>query len=176
MLLVEDDLFYNRMFDVLDGDGDGAIGWDEFLRSLCCLTLGDRFALAELLFKVHTVLAACHLQQHVHLPCQIRPELATTPPVLSASDLQVYDTHGRGAVSKREFEVFFLSSMRLDPTAALPDMFREYVDRVFDRIDGDRDGDVTLDDVLTFLKENPGEQDVYSLFGRSMACSHSQPV
>jgi len=52
MLSVEDDLFVDRVFEILDDDGSGVIEWGEFIGAMSSLEQGSRESMAEFLFKV----------------------------------------------------------------------------------------------------------------------------
>lgn len=55
MLSVEDDLFVDRVFSVLDTDGSGSIEWEEFIEAMSALEKGSREKRTEFLFKVYDI-------------------------------------------------------------------------------------------------------------------------
>jgi hypothetical protein len=52
MLSVEDDLFVDRVFEVLDEDGSGVIEFEEFIEAMSALERGTREKRTDFLFQV----------------------------------------------------------------------------------------------------------------------------
>eukprot|EP00455_Lapot_gusevi_P043832 TRINITY_DN5394_c0_g3_i3.p1 TRINITY_DN5394_c0_g3~~TRINITY_DN5394_c0_g3_i3.p1 ORF type:complete len:309 (-),score=85.58 TRINITY_DN5394_c0_g3_i3:355-1281(-) len=52
-LAVEDDLFVDRVFDLVDEDGSGCIEWNEFLMAMAALEKGSRKTKAKFCFHVY---------------------------------------------------------------------------------------------------------------------------
>ncbi|CAK9035172.1 Calcineurin B-like protein 10 (SOS3-like calcium binding protein 8) (SCaBP8) [Durusdinium trenchii] len=55
LLSVEDDLFVDRVFTVLDEDGSGIIDWHEFIEAMSSLEKGSREKRTEFLFRVYDI-------------------------------------------------------------------------------------------------------------------------
>eukprot|EP00947_MAST-08B_sp_MAST-8B-sp1_P003249 g3249.t1 len=53
MLSVEDDLFVDRVFEVLDDDGSNSIEWEEFIEAMSALEKGSREKKIQFLFQVY---------------------------------------------------------------------------------------------------------------------------
>jgi hypothetical protein len=52
-LCVEDDMFVNRVFDLLDADGSQVLEWDEYLTAMAALERGSRELRTEFVFKCY---------------------------------------------------------------------------------------------------------------------------
>ena len=53
---------------------------------------------------------------------------------------------------------------------------RQYIEELFNRMDCDQDGFITVSDLIAFVADHPNpHENVFSLFGRSMTCT-SDPL
>ena len=81
---------------------------------------------------------------------------------------EVYDIDHDGGISKDELYEFFLSSLMVEIDDNIRELAQYFVDKVFEKIDKDEDGKMTVDEALKYIDENPQIDDIYGMFGRSM--------
>jgi len=69
----------------------------------------------------------------------------------------------------REFlRQFFLESLLVDVNESVLSVTETFIDQVFQDVAADKNGMITLDKLLDYIKRQPDEEDIFGLFGRSM--------
>ncbi|GBG28777.1 Calcium-dependent protein kinase 1 [Hondaea fermentalgiana] len=131
MLSVEDNLFVDRVFEVLDEDGSGIIDWSEFVEAMSSLEKGSREKRTDFLFRV-------------------------------------YDIDKDGGITRDELGQFFLSSLMVEVDDTIREVSDYFVEQVFSEIDLDKNGSMTVDEAIEYIRQHPEAKDIFGMFGRSM--------
>jgi hypothetical protein len=71
-------------------------------------------------------------------------------------------------ISKQDLSIMFNSSSMLKDDATTREVVETFVNKIFKLFGKEEEGKISLPDVLQYIENDPEEQDVWTLFGRSM--------
>jgi hypothetical protein len=166
---VEDDLFVNRVFETVDDDQSGEIEWPEFVAAMSALEKGQPALKGRFFFQIydHDSVRVCVLvciwvfsYASIIYPCT-RHDVCVSP--RSLSSIQQDDF-----ISKQDLSLMFSSSSMLKDDATTREVVETFVNKIFKLFGKEEEGKISLPDVLQYMENDPKQQDVWSLFGRSM--------
>jgi hypothetical protein len=80
-----------------------------------------------------------------------------------------YDIDKDGGITKDELAKFFLSSLMVQVDDNLRELASYFVDQVFNEMDKNGNGSMTIEEAMEYISTHPEVTDIYGLFGRSMA-------
>jgi neuronal calcium sensor 1 len=87
---------------------------------------------------------------------------------------KLYDVNNDGTISKDEMCHFFIKSLVVEVDAHLLELCQTHIDALFRRIDEDEDGEISLEETLLYVENHPEIDDIYGIFGRTIALPNLQ--
>ena len=88
---------------------------------------------------------------------------------------KLYDVNNDGTISKDEIFNFFIKSLVVQIDAHLLELCETHIDELFKRIDEDNDGEISLQETLLFVEKHPEIDDIFGIFGRTIALQNLKP-
>ena len=89
---------------------------------------------------------------------------------------KLYDVNNDGTISKDEIFNFFIKSLVVQIDAHLLELCETHIDELFKRIDEDDDGEISLQETLLFVEKHPEIDDIFGIFGRTIALQNLKPT
>lgn len=143
MLSVEDDLFVNRVFEVLDSDGSGEIEWSEFVEAMSALERGSRRMRTEFLFKVYDTDRDGEISRDEMFRFFLSSLMTSIDPNLQEVSREFVDKVFSGFLS---FFFLFLISFFF---------FFLIICIIYSEVDNDNNGLITVHEALNYIESNP---------------------
>ncbi|CAK4918094.1 unnamed protein product [Aphanomyces euteiches] len=135
---MEDSMFVDRIFSILDDENTGMINWPKFIRAMSALEKGD-------------------IRDRLRFLFQVRVDIS-----------QVYDLNKDDSIGRDELAAFFISSLMVStPNEDLQQVTRQFVDEILFKLHPTGGGIISSQDVLNYIERSP-QEDLFSLFGRTM--------
>jgi len=143
-LAFEDDIFVDRIFQLLDEDGSGSVEWDEFVNAVNALETGSPHDKLSFCFRVYDHDGNNSIER-VELQ-----HMFTSMLLFDTSDGQDDSQHFSDSISP-----------------ALRELIDDFVDSIYDSLDADRSGSLEFHEVLTAIEKRK-VADVWEIFGRTL--------
>ena len=181
-LAFEDDIFVDRVFQLLDEDSSGTVEWSEFVNAVNALETGSKHDKLVFCFRVYDRDNSNTIEREVsRRRTRGRPE---SPSSLTSWSLALLSTqpspgsrHLPPSTSQELHEMF--SSMLLQtgskdgsplkpPTPALQELIEDFVDTIFDSFDLNESQSLEFEEVRKAVERNTSMTDVWEIFGRTL--------
>ena len=139
-LAFEDDVFVDRVFNLLDDDSNGTVEWAEFVNAVNALETGSSFDKLSFCFRVYDRDNSNTIE---------RQELRD---MFSSMLLSAGRPEGPAA----------------PPTAAMKELVEDFTDTIFDSFDLKGSDSLDFEKVLAAVEKNTEMTDVWEVFGRTL--------
>lgn len=154
MLSVEDTLFVNRVFSLVDTDNSNSIEWEEFLVAMAALSSGSAEIKAKFALQVYDIDGDGKIS------------VADLRGMFEASSMLAIDQ------SNNQSNIDPSSKQSNKPSTALQvlsaDVIDMFVAKVFEEFGAAESGEIGFDQLLDWMKGKGANSDIWETLGRSM--------